>query len=442
MKILVITLDGLGDRPAPVLQGRTAVEAAHTPNLDALAAQGINGLLTSVGPGIPAGTPTAHSVMFGYELNEIPGRAVFHAVARGLIPEDGEVVCLTRFASVQPENGSLRLLERRMSGPEEESSSLAQAIGTYVHEGVELRLAYTGDTEGILFLRGEVNDAITDCDPLGSDLPVIKAQPMDASPDRAVSQRTADAINAYLSRAYGILRDHPVNHARVDRGELPMNFMLAKWAGTRAHLPPFAARHGLKAISLTSEEILIGVMHELGVETWTDEKHDIEEDMRARLIQARACFQQGYDFVHVHTKEPDAVAHYADPVKKKEAIEALDRGMAPGLQELLADDDLVVCVTSDHSTPSQVSGHLKPGKFHDQHAGEPVPISIISRNALTDSVTSFSERAGAHGALGLVRGTDLMPILLSQAERTNVIGWRPTPQDILYRPKEIEPFPG
>ena len=93
-----------------------------------------------------------------------------------------------------------------------------------------------------------------------------------------------------------------------------------------------------------------------------------------------------------------------------------------------------------HQSPSVVSGDLVPGRFHDQHSGEPVPLVISGRNALRDDVTSFSERACALGGLGLVRGTDFMNILLSQTERTNVIGWRAAPGGGLYRPKRVTPF--
>ena len=367
MKILVITLDGLGDRPAPVLGGKTAVEAAHTPNLDALAKRGLNGLFTSVAPGVPAGTPTAHSLMFGYPLEEIPGRAVFHAVARDVIPKEGEVVSLTRYAAVEPGPEGLRLLERRMSAPEEDSRALAAAIRTYSHDGVDLELVYTGDTEGILILRGEVDDAVTDCDPMGSELPVIKAQPMDSARDPTRARKTAEAINAYLRWAHGVLRDHPVNRKRVDQGELPMNFMLAKWAGKRQNLPSFEGRWGLRAISLTSEEILIGVMHELGVETWTDEDHDIERDMVQRLTKAKALLDEGYDFVHVHTKEPDAIAHYGDPEKKKLAIDALDRGHA---------------IPHGRAVATRGPGHVRHvGPLHAEPSGRAADARQVPRSA-------------------------------------------------------------
>ena len=440
MKVLFITLDGLGDRPVPQLGDRTPLEAAHTPNLDLLASLGVNGLLASVAPGVAVGTPTAHALLLGYTLDELPGRAVFHAVARGLEPQPQEVVSLARFASVEPTERGLRLLQRIVDVPEVEVRSLAEAIRGCSADGVEVELVYTGESEGVLFLRGDVSDAITDCDPLGSDLPVIKAQPMEQARDSQAAARTARALNHYLSWAHQVLRSHPVNAQRAQRGQLPVNFLLAKWAGRRRPLPPFADRSGFKAVSVTSEEVLLGTMRELGVETRAQEEEETEQDLLQRLVRAKQLLAEGYDFVHVHTKQPDAIAHYADPAKKLAEIEALDRGFKYLVQEILPDRELVVAVSSDHSTPSVVSGPLLPGHFHDQHTGEPVPLVIVGRNALRDDVARFSERAATQGGLGLVLGKDFLNILLSQAERSNVIGWRPTTREVLYRPPQVQAF--
>ena len=440
MKVLFITLDGLGDRPVPEMDGRTPLEAARTPNLDSLAARGINGLLSAVGPGVPAGTPTAHALLFGYSLDELPGRAVFHSVARGIVPPPEDVICLARLASVEPSEGGLRLVQRALKGPEEDFRPLAQAISQRSLDGVEVELVYTGETEGILFLRGAVSDAITDCDPIGTDLPVIRVQPMDLADDPETAARTAHALNQYLRWAHGVLRDHPVNARRMEKGELPANFLLAKWAGRRQSMLPFQKRYGFKAVSVTSEEVLRGVMHEVGIETRVEEQKSTEEDMATRLVMAKQLLAQGYDFVHVHTKQPDLIAHFADPKRKLAEIEALDRGLGRLVDELVADSELVLALTSDHSTPSVVQCQPPPGQIHDQHAGEPVPLVIVGRNALRDEVSSFSERAAGRGALGLVRGADFMNIVLSQAERTNVIGWRPTAQETLHRPTRVEPF--
>lgn len=440
MKVLFITLDGLGDRPVPQLGDRTPLEAARTPNLDSLASLGINGLLAAVAPGVAVGTPTAHALLLGYALEDLPGRAVFHAVARGLDPRPQEVVSLARLASVEPGPRGLRLLQRIVDAPEAECQPLAEAIRSWSGDGVAVELVYTGGSEGVLLLRGDVSDAITDCDPLGNELPVIKAQPMESARDPEAAARTAGALNRYLRWAHTVLRSHPVNARRAQQGLLPINFLLAKWAGRRRPLSPFGEMSGFRAVSITSEEVLLGTMHELGVETRSQEAEATEEDLVQRLACARSLLAEGYDFVHVHTKQPDAIAHYADPAKKVAEIEALDRGFNYLMEELLPDRELVIAVSSDHATPSVVSGPLTPGHFHDQHTGEPVPLVIVGRNALRDDVSRFSERAAARGGLGLVRGKDFMNILLSQAERTNVIGWRPTPREVLYRPARVEPF--
>jgi len=440
VKVLVITLDGLGDRPASELSGQTALEAAHTPNLDSIATKGINGLFTSVGPGVAAGTPVGHALLFGYRYQELPGRAVFHAVARGLSPKSSEVVSLTRFSSITKESGGIQLVQRMMQAPEHEASALADALQSFSYDGIQIELLYTGSTEGIVFLRGDVNAAITDCDPLGTDLPIIKAQPMDSTSNPKFAANTADAMNAYLRWAHTVLREHPVNTKRLARGELPMNFLLSKWAGQRSPLRSFQERYGFNAMSLTSEEVLIGVVQELGMDTWQNEDPDTETDMRNRLVKAESLFHEGYDFVHIHTKQPDAIAHMANPRKKRDVIEALDRGLELLSLRILNDQDILTVITSDHSTPSVVSGHLKPGEFHDQHSGDPVPLVMAGRNSIQDHVTSFNERSCANGALGLVKGSDFMNIVLSQTERTNTIGWRATSHDILHRPDHVVPF--
>ena len=119
MKVLLIIPDGLGDRPAPELDGKTPLEAAHTPNMDALADAGINGLYTVFGPGIPVGSPIALHVMFGYPTEEFADRGVLLSVARGLETNYDDVILAARFASVASENGRLRLLARFIREEEE-----------------------------------------------------------------------------------------------------------------------------------------------------------------------------------------------------------------------------------------------------------------------------------------------------------------------------------
>ena len=440
MKILLIIPDGLGDRPSPVLDGQTPLEAAHTPNMDALAEAGINGLYSVFGPGIPVGSPVAIHVMFGYPPEEFPDRGVLLSVARGLETNYEDVVLAARFSSVSSEDSRLRLLARFIREEEEACQTLAASIDRYETDGFVFRYTYCGKGDGILFISGGASQDITDSDPLGLDLPVIKVQPLENAREPSVAQRTAAALNSYLSWAHKQMAQHPIASQRSTEGLRPINFLITKWSGKRAKLEPFSERYGLRGVSIPDEEVVKGVVSELGLDAIDMPRiMDPEEDIRCRLQKAEELFDQGYDFVHLHTKEPDFTSHWNDPRKTKEALDAWDKGFGYYWERLGRDDNLLTILTSDHTTPSQWK-EMKPGDFNDQHSGEPCPITIKGRHVRKDQVTVAGERSAASGGLGLVRGGELMDLKLSLTDRTNLYGMRPTPRSHKYRPREVEPF--
>ncbi len=440
MKILLIIPDGLGDRPASSLGGLTPLEAANTPNLDALAKDSINGLYTVFGPGIPVGSPIAIHMMFGYDPKDFSDRGVLLAVARGLETNYEDVVLAARFASVTPENGTLRLLERFIRGEEEACEALASSIDHYETDGLAFRYRYCGKGDGNLFISGGASSEITDSDPLGLDLPVIKVEPLEVARDPEAAGRTSVALNRYLSWAYEGMSRHSVSAQREAQGLAPINFLITKWSGIRTRLEPFAQKYGLRAASLPDEEVVAGVVGEMGIKAVTMARiADPEEDLRLRLQKAEELFAEGYDFIHLHTKEPDFTSHWNDPRKTKEALEAWDRGFAAYWDGLGKDQELLTILTSDHTTPSQWQD-LRPGDFNDQHSGEPCPIMIRGRHVRKDQVSEAGERPAAEGGLGLVRGGEMMDLVLSLTDRTNLYGMRPTPRSHKYRPRDVEPF--
>jgi 2,3-bisphosphoglycerate-independent phosphoglycerate mutase len=437
--ILLIIFDGLADRPAPELGGRTPLEAAHTPNIDRLAAEGVNGLLHPKSPGYPLGSPLALNLMFGYSESEFPDRGPLLARARGMHIAAGEVVLAARFASVERENdGRLRLLRRFVQGREEQCRALADAIAEYRTEDISFRYVYSGRGDGNLFIAGDVSHELTDTDPLGTDLPVLRCQARAGAALPAQAARTAEALNRYLCWAHERLSGHP---ASTEEAGPPINFLITKWAGPRPSYEPFRQRWGMKAASLPDEEVVAGLMLELGFHIEQIEDQGPVTDLRERLAFAKRLLDEGYEFVHLHSKYPDPMSHDNDPPRVLEAIEALDRGMELYWQELAGDPGLITVLTTDHTTPS-VWAHQPRGEFCDQHGGEEVPIAIRGGNVRVDSVWTFGERTAAAGALGHLRGPDLMPLLLNAAERTNMYETRPTPQHRLYRPRpdDVEPL--
>ncbi|MDO8886446.1 alkaline phosphatase family protein [Candidatus Oleimmundimicrobium sp.] len=430
MKVLFVTLDGLGDRPAPELDRKTPLEAAHTPNLNKLASCGITGLLNSFSPGIAPGSDAAHFVLFGYSLDEFPGRGVFEAVGEGLDLNFEEVVLRASFASVAEENGCLKIVSRGIGAEEEVCRQLAKDILDDEIEGVNIRFVYNSKRQGIIFLSGGVSPDITDSDPFCNDLPVIKIQLMLDIKNKKKAEVTAHALNTYLRKVYFKLKDHPINIGRIKRGLPPLNFLLTKWASGRKRLTSFSDKFGFKAAMVASSVLFKGMASEIGMDfIELLYLEDVHKDMKRRLKAASDALNGGYDFVHVHTKVPDEAAHTKNPLFKKEVIEKLDTAFDTILSDF--DDDTLIVVTSDHSTPS--SGSLI-------HSGEPVPIVIIGRTVRVDDIKEFGERACLRGGLGRIEGRNLMNIILNLTDRAKYFGSRPVPLDTSHRPSKINPF--
>jgi 2,3-bisphosphoglycerate-independent phosphoglycerate mutase len=439
MRILLIIFDGLADRPAPELDGKTPLEATHTPNLDRLAAEGVNGLLHPKSPGYPLGSPLALHLMFGYPENEFPDRGPLLARAREIELADGDVALAARFASVELQpDGRLRLLQRFIRGREEECQQLAALIAKQEIDGLTFRYTYSGRGDGILSISDAASYQVTDTDPLGLDLPVLKAHPWADASDTKSANRTAAALNRFLASAYSRF----VASLDANSGDgPPVNFLITKWAGPKPSYEPFQQRWGMRPASLPDEEVVSGLMLELGFHVEQIDDADPENDLRRRLARAHELLNEGYEFIHLHSKYPDPMSHDNEPVRVRDAIEALDAGMDAYWRNLAGDPDLITVLTTDHTTPSVWANHPR-GQFSDQHSGEEVPLAIRGGNVRVDAVTKFDERAAAAGALGHLRGDDFMPVLLNAAERTNMWEMRPTPHKRLYRPRpdEIEPF--
>ena len=439
MKILLIIFDGLADRPAPELDGKTPLEAARTPNLDRLAAEGINGLQHPKSPGYALGSPLALHLMFGYPESEFPDRGPLLATALGYEIAESEIVLAARFACTEREpDGRLRLFQRFVRGREEECRALAATIGKHEIGELTFRYVYAGRGDGNLFVNGSASFEITDTDPLGLDLPVLKAQARSEAADPRLAAETADALNAYLSWVHS---QFAASRVTPSGGAPPANFLITKWAGPKPAYEAFEQRWGMRAVSLPDEEVVSGLMLELGFHLERIEDADPENDLRRRLKRAKALLSGGYEFIHLHSKYPDPMSHDNEPLRVRDAIEALDAGMETYWRELAPDPELITVLTTDHTTPS-VWAHHPRGKFSDQHSGEEAPIVIRGGNVRVDAVAEFSERAAALGALGHLRGEDFMPVLMNAAERTNMWETRPTPVHRLYRPRpdQVEPF--
>ncbi|MBF4510170.1 MAG: phosphoglycerate mutase [Aeromicrobium sp.] len=434
--IVLVVPDGAGDRPHAELAGpvpgdpsgavraRTPIEAARTPNLDALAALGRSGLLYPLGPGLAPSSHQAHFALFGYGDRDFPGRGLFEALGEGLPPAEGEIVLRANLASVS-ERGGVLWIDERPDPRAGDAPYLADAGLDATIDGIRVRFVHTGALQGLLFLSATdgrpLSHFVSDADPLHADTAILEVRPLEEAPDAATAARTARALNAWI------------RHTREALAGQPLDAMLVKWAGALAHVTPFPLRTGLRGVSLGAGALYAGLSaalgldhRELGVEP------DPEADVAVRVAATLDLIAEGYDFVHLHTKWPDMAGHRKDPAHKAAVIKGVDRALAP-LVPLVERGELVVAICPDHQTPS--AGPL-------YHGGGAVPLVIAGGVTGADAVTAYGETACATGGLGTVRGSDVLPLSLDAADRSAFLADRITGHYALGspRPGDLRPL--
>jgi 2,3-bisphosphoglycerate-independent phosphoglycerate mutase len=327
--------------------------------------------------------------MLGYRPDEFPGRAVFEALGRGQ-----EVSAEHVFAYA-----ALRPAERRDDGwwltgrpdPErdaEQTAGLVERCNGIEIDGLTFSLEHVWRGESVLRISGGADERVTDTDAFFRDRhPVLRPRPV--VPD---AERTARACEEWSRE---VLR-------RLE-GE-PFNLITLKWFGRPRAVPSFRERHGLSGSFAAESAFLRGLGRCVGLEP-------IEAKLDLGLVAER--LDAGDSFVYVHDKRVDEAGHTKDPQQKQRAIEELDAELSA-----LPTDRAIVGVTGDHATPAS------PEVIH---SGDPVPLLVAGPGVRADAVTSFGELDCAHGILGQLRGSDLMPVLLNAADRPLFLGSRPTP---------------
>ena len=397
--IVVVLLDGLGDRAHESLGGRTANEAASTPNLDALAAGGSCGLLYAVGPGRAPSSEVAHWSMLGFRPEEFPGRAVLEALGAGQEVDSGDVFAFAAVRPAEERDGALWLTGRPRQGEDDdEAAALVERCADIEVDGLRFRLAHVGRGEAILRISGGADDRVTDSDAFFRDrYPVLRPQP--ASPRAARTARAAEEWTA-------IVRE------RLE-GER-FNVFTLKWWGRPRPAPSFEERHGIGGTFFAASRFMHGLARAVGLEpVEAGETDDPTADLGARLHLVSERLDAEDTFAFVHIKAADEAGHTKDPAIKQVTIEKLDAAL-----DRLPTHRAVVCITGDHATPAS------PEVIH---SGDPVPMILAGPGVRADGVRSFGELDCSAGILGHLRGPDLMPVLLNAADRPLFLGSRPTP---------------
>ncbi len=431
-KCILILLDGLGDRAYPELGHRTPLQAAQTPVLDSLARDGANGLYHAALLGQALPSENAHFTMFGYDMQDFPGRGALEALGAGIPLSARDVAVLTHLVHLAPTSeGTLLLNDAKHPATAEEIQSLMGAVENFALDGIQVHLHPTGKLGGILTLSGEVAPFVTDSDTMMNGTPLMAVRPWADHADDGAARSTAKVLGAYLEWVHHTLQDHPVNRSRREKGQVPLNGLVTQRAGRLKPVASFSQACGLRGLILASGIIYLGLAAYLGMDARQVTDGDDPGRDLAQRVQTALELAGRYDFIHVHTKTPDEAAHTKDPQRKMRVIEALDQGLGTVLEALRADPELLLVVAADHSTPS--AGPLI-------HSGEPVPVIYHGPGIRRDAVQRYDEVSAAGGALGFVRGKELMYLILNHLDRAKLQGIMDTPVDQPYWPGRYEPL--
>ncbi|KPL17889.1 MAG: phosphoglycerate mutase [Anaerolineae bacterium SM23_84] len=390
-KIVFLVMDGIGGLPVDE-GGPTELEAAHTPNLDALAAKSICGFTIPITPGITPGSGPGHLGMFGYDpCRYVIGRGVLEALGIDFDLQPQDIASRGNFCSVDEEG---RVTDRRAGRiPTEKNTELVQLLREKVHlSGIELFIETVKEYRFVLVMRGKGLAAdLTESDPQQLGVPPLPIRPLENAPDPAASQKTADLVNDFIGQAREALED-----------QRPANMILLRGLDKRPAIPSMREVFGLRAAAIAVYPMYRGLAKLVGMTALPSGTTLADE------FDTLVKFWPDYDFFYLHYKYTDSRGEDGDFEAKVAVIEEFDT-YVPRALDLNPD---VVIVTGDHSTPALLRAH----SWH------PVPTMLYSRYCRCDEAREYSERACARGALGNFAAVDLMPLALANALRLTKFG--------------------
>jgi len=404
-KAMLVVMDGLGDRPLKELGDLTPLEAAHTPNLDALAARGITGLMNALGVGQRPGSDTSHLAILGYDIERYyTGRGTIEVAGLGMDLEAGDVALRGNLGTV---DDNLTVVDRR-AGRITDTGPFVADLDGMTYAGITLLVKPgTGHRAGIILRGPGLSSKISDNDPHEVGVKVHDVHPLDDSPEAAF---TAKVLNHFLAEAHKVLRANPLNQERVKQGKPAANYLLGRGAGYYKKIEKFEERYGLRACAIAGGGLYKGIGAFTGMDVFkvSGATGLPNTDIEAKFKAALAALKGTYDFAFVHIKAADTFGEDGDYQGKMNFINKIDLAF-----RLLLDAPHLQAVTADHSTPCALK----------KHSGDPVPIMMVGEGMVrTDDVTSFGERACARGAMGRLTGLMVMPEIINLLGLAKLIG--------------------
>jgi 2,3-bisphosphoglycerate-independent phosphoglycerate mutase len=384
-KIVMLVADGLGGLPMTP-GGKTELETASTPNLDALARIGVQGGSIPVLPGIAPGSGPGHLGLFGYDpLKYLIGRGALEATGIGLELKPGDVAARGNYCTL---DSAGKIFDRRAGRiASEESAPLAVKLREVKIPGVEVIVEPVKEHRFVVLFRGpDLEGNVKDTDPQRTGVPPLPAIASDLA-----SEKSARIANEFVRQATQLLASQAKANGLTLRG----------FSG-RPNLPGYQEVYGLKAAAIAVYPMYKGLARLVGMEI-VGNAQTLEEQ-----VDTLKANWDKFDFFFLHYKYTDSTGEDGAFEAKVKRIEEFDAAVP----KVTALKPTVLIVTGDHSTPSYLRSH----SWH------PVPTLLVSDCCRPDGLESFSERSTLRGGLGQFEAKYLMSLALANAGRLGKYG--------------------
>ena len=402
MKYVVVLGDGMADWPIEKLGGKTCLEYANTPNMDKLAPHSELGLFRTVPEGFAPGSDVANMSVMGFDpAKYYTGRSPLEAVAMGINLRDTDVTLRANLVTLAGGGSYEDMAMADYSAGEittEEAKELINYLkkeldgdGLTLYPGVSYRhclVAENGKTGHTLTPPHDISDRkITEYLPKGP---------------------CAERYLALMKKSYGLLKDHPINRARMAAGKNPANSLWLWGEGTKPALENFAAKTGLKggvisAVDLVKGIALLADMKFIPVEGATG-NYDTNFPGKAEAA-ARELTDGGLDYVYIHMEGPDECGHHGDVEHKIFSIEQIDGLVVKTLKERLeaAGEDYCMLICPDHPTPCAIKTHV----------ADPVPYLLYTNvKDLDNGAKRYTETEAKNTGVFIEKGYTLLDRML------------------------------
>ena len=361
MKYIILLGDGMADYPLKKLGSKTPLEFAKIPNMDRIAGEGTLGMIDTIPEGFPPGSDVANLSVLGYDPEKCyTGRGPLEAASMGVKLDHDDVAFRCNLVTLG--SGEEPVMEDFTAGhiTSEEAEKIIYDINSEL--GSDISKFYHGVSYRHLFIWKGGPTSISATPPHDISGRMIK----DYLPKGNGSRK----LNRLIQLSQEILKDHPVNRARLKEGKKPANSIWFWGQGRAPKMDPLTEKYNLKGGVISAVDLLNGigiyagleVIHVDGATGYTDTNYI------GKALKALEALKK-MDFIFVHVEAPDEMGHEGDIEGKIKAIEDFDEKVVGTiLSEIHSLGDLRIVVLSDHPTPISLR----------THSSDPSPFAVFS----------------------------------------------------------------